>query len=161
MQSVDTSADRPIPSVNEQIAADHHAINAERSSLALLLRPEGLEDKDFEAWKLAALRRLRRFQATLLMHFDLEEVTAFKESVMAHAPHYASRLTQLEEEHLKIASDLDHVITLLKRTGGTEDPLIERLHLRLTGVLELLENHEEAERELFQSALYQDLGEGD
>ena len=151
----------PIPSVNDQIQADHQAISSKRAELTGAFDADRIDDANYEAWKLDTLRRLRNFQAILLMHFDLEEVTAFKEEVLGMAPQFASRMAHLEEEHLKIARDLDHVITLFKRTHGPEDPILVRLRKRLAAVLELLHEHEEEERDLFQKAMYQELGVGD
>ncbi len=152
-----------IPSVNDQIHSDHKAIERERRSLADLLDPSQGDLGDFQAWKLSVLRRLRRFQGVLLMHFDLEEVTAFKEEVLLLAPQYATRLAKLEEEHLKIASDLNHVIRTVKRIPNPDEDMLERVHQRLTAVLAMLTHHEAQERDMFQSAMYQEqeLGAGD
>jgi hypothetical protein len=148
-------------SLTDRIHSDHEALEGSMGSLEGLLCPCEEDGADFIPWKLHVLHRLRRFQADLLRHFDLEETTNYGGDLLLHAPHYAHRVDQLEEEHIKIANDLEHIISMTKRVQSVNAPILKRLDHRLCGVLDCLKRHEEDERELLQNTYNQELGVGD
>lgn len=117
--------------------------------------------EDFATWKFSFLMQLRDFQMVLLKHFDFEEEGGFLSEILRVAPRLSYRLGEVEAEHRKIGSQLAHLIAEFKRMDCLTEPRHLRLRARTKALGEILHAHEATERELIQSAYYDDFGAGD
>jgi len=117
--------------------------------------------EDFINWKLGLLWQLRDFHNQLQKHFDLEEQGGYNENLARQAPHLVPKIEHLEEEHLKIISDLNHIIQIIKETDHVESAKIERSKCRIDELIAFIRKHEAVENEVIQEAFYQDYGIGD
>ena len=146
--------------LNDRIESDHQALHGTMKELekTFSVVPKPAE---FANWKLDLLWQLRDFNNQLQKHFDLEESTDYNIEISRVAPHLLRRIEHLEEDHLKIISDLSHILGVLKRIDHIESGNIERVKARVDGLISFLRKHEAAEREVMQEAYYQDYGGGD
>ena len=119
------------------------------------------EATSFKSWKIELLWQLRDFHNQLQKHFDLEESGGFNEELARLAPHLVSKVEHLEEEHLKIISDLNHILGVLKGIEHVGSSKIDRVKCRVEGLVSFIRAHETAEHDVIQEAYYQDYGVGD
>jgi len=146
--------------MNDLVENDHRALLKALADLDNAFS-ELPEMSGFNQWKLERLWQLRDFLNQLQKHFDLEEAGGFNEELTRSAPQLASRIAGLEEDHLKITSDLNHILDVLKPVPNIESPRIERVKVRLAELIAFIRRHEAEETDLIQEALYQDFGVGD
>jgi len=146
--------------MNEQVENDHHALLDTLKQLDSAFE-EIPERDDFTNWKLQRLWQLRDFQNQLQKHFDLEESGGYNEELRRMAPQLSSRIEHLEEDHLKITSDLNHILDVLKLIQHVDSAKLERVKCRVEGLVSFIRRHESEENDVIQEAYYQDFGVGD
>ncbi len=146
--------------ISARIEEEHKQLRACMESLVEELEKD-IDPARFKEWKLDFLLRLRDFQNNLQKHFDLEEEGGYMADIMQVAPQYAFRLENLREEHRKIITDLNHIVSVLKGIDHPSPSGIERLRRRVHDLLELFRQHESEEYRLIQEAYMQDYGQGD
>ncbi|NQV72144.1 hypothetical protein HQ496_03400 [bacterium] len=142
--------------IENEHKALHVSLNQLDTAFDVLPGPD-----DFKNWKLGLLWQLRDFQNQLQKHFDLEESGGFTSDMTKIAPHLVSKIEDLEEDHLKIISDLTHILDVLKSIQHAESAKIDRVKCRMEGLLSFIRNHESAENAIIQEAYFQDMGVGD
>ena len=77
------------------------------------------------------------------------------------APHLCARIDQLEEDHRKISSDLNHIIDVMKATRQADTAKLERIQKRVADLIQFIRSHEAAETDVIQEAFDQEMGLGD
>lgn len=146
-------------SMNQLVESDHKALLKALSDLETAF--EHPDTEMFGEWKLERLWQLRDFLNQLQKHFDLEETGGFNEKMSRTAPHLVAQIEHLEEDHLKITSDLTHIIDVLKGVYQPDSPKLQRVHSRVQDLVQFIRVHEAAETDIIQEAFYQELGAGD
>lgn len=146
--------------MNQRIESDHKALHKalERIDHAF---DEVPNRTNFKNWKIELLWQLRDFLNQLQKHFDLEESGGFNEDMARIAPQLLPKLEHLEEEHLKIVSDLTHILDVLKSVDHPDSGRLERVKHRVETLAEFIRTHEAAEHAIIQEAYFQDYGGGD
>lgn len=148
-----------VHSMNELVESDHKALLRALAELETAFREPELAK--FDEWKLERLWQLRDFLNLLQKHFDLEETGGFNAKMSRMAPHLCARIEQLEEDHRKISSDLNHIIDVMKGTRQTDSAKLERIQQRVEELVQFIRSHEAAETDVIQEAFYQEMGLGD
>ena len=143
-----------------QIENEHKALHISLNQLDTAF-DELPVSENFQNWKLGLLWQLRDFQNQLQKHFDLEESGGFTADMTRVAPHLVSKIEDLEEDHLKIISDLIHILDVLKSISRADSAKIDRVKCRVEGLLSFIRKHETAENAIIQEAYFQDMGVGD
>ncbi len=143
-----------------RVEKDHQELRASIDRLSTLFDAE-IDAEGFVCWKLDLLWQLRDFQNQLLKHFDLEEDGGYNADLIHIAPHLASQVAHLEEDHRKIISDLSHILDNLKRIECACSPTLLQVKDRLASLLTFIRKHESEENAILQEAYYQDYGVGD
>ena len=143
-----------------RIESDHKNLHESLDNL------DGVFDRNYEeggfaVWKLDRLWQLRDFQNQLQKLFDLEEDGGYNEDLIRLAPHLASQVAHLGEDHRKIISDLYHILDVLKKVVDEHSPNIARVRERIEVLVEFIRGHESKENAVIQEAYYQDYGVGD
>lgn len=146
-------------SMNELVENDHKALLKALNELETAF--DEPDTGHFNEWKLERLWQLRDFLNQLQKHFDLEESGGFNERMSQTAPHLVARIEHLEEDHLKITSDLIHIIDVVKSVHKADSPKMDRIRLRVGELVTFIRDHEAAETDIIQEAFYQEMGLGD
>ncbi len=143
-----------------RIERDHQELRASIDQLSTLFDAK-IDAEGFIGWKLDLLWQLRDFQNQLQKHFDLEEDGGYNADLIRIAPHLASQVAHLEEDHRKIISDLSHILDNIKRIEGERSPMLLRVKDRVASLLTFIREHESEENAIIQEAYYQEYGVGD
>ena len=146
--------------MNHRIESDHRELlnTLDELDAAFAILPEA---SDFINWKLEMMWKLRDFHNQLQKHFDVEEHGGYNEKLARQAPHLIPRIEHLEEDHLKITSDLNHILEVVKSIDHVQSAKIERAKCRLEDLIKFIRKHEDAENEVIQEVYFQDYGIGD
>lgn len=145
--------------MNELVDSDHKALLSALTDLETAFDEPDIAH--FGEWKLERLWQLRDFLNQLQKHFDLEETGGFNEKMARTAPHLCARIEHLEEDHLKITSDLNHIIDVMKGIYASDSPKLQRVRSRVLDLVTFIREHEAAETDVIQEAFYQEIGMGD
>lgn len=143
-----------------RVEEDHRNLHTSLDSLDGVFEKH-CEKGGFAVWKLDLLWQLRDFQNQLQKHFDLEEDGGYNADLIRLAPHLAPQIGNLEEDHRKIISDLNHILDVLKSVVDGESPTLARVQERVEGLVIFIREHESKEHAIIQEAYYQDYGVGD
>jgi hypothetical protein len=146
--------------LNSLIEKDHEALQHAMKELEVAF-DDNPSPVDFLNWKLQRLWQLRDFNNQIQKHFDLEENDGYNEELIRIAPHLFGQIEHLEEDHLKISTDLNHIIQVLKQVDRVESAKIDRVKVRVKRLVRYIHEHEDAELRINQDAYYQDIGGGD
>jgi hypothetical protein len=143
-----------------QIENDHKALHASLDALSTAFDKMPADDAFF-GWKLKMLWQLRDFHNQLQKHFDLEEHGGYNAELTRMAPQLLPQIEHLEEDHLKISSDLCHIVDVLKGIYRVDSAKMSRVGDRTKELIQFIRDHEAAEHAIIQEAYYQDYGVGD
>lgn len=112
--------------MNQRIENDHKALHSALKHIDVAF-DEVPDFATFKDWKIELLWLLRDFLNQLQKHFDLEESGGFNDELSRIAPHLLAQVEHLEEEHLKIVSDLTHILDILKTVNRPDSGKMERV----------------------------------
>ena len=151
---------KDVKSMSQRIENDHKALHKALNQIDNAFE-EIPDTTTFKTWKIELLWQLRDFLNQLQKHFDLEESGGFNEELSRIAPQLLSKVEHLEEEHLKIVSDLTHILGVLKAVHHPDSGKLERVQHRVEALTAFIRAHEAAEHAIIQEAYFQDYGVGD
>lgn len=107
-------------------------------------------------WMALLAQELRDLTSTLTEHFAYEERGGYLPIIGNKHPRFAHQIEALAAQHDQIRAglaDAAHEVS----AGGT----VEALRASLARIARAVVDHERAESELIQSAMYDDIGPGD
>jgi hypothetical protein len=118
------------------------------------------EEENFHSWKLNFLWQLRDFGNQLKKHFDLEEFGGYNAELVKLASHLLPKIETIEEEHLKISSDIEHILDVFKGIQRVNSAKLHRVGGKVSDLIHFIRDHEATEHASIQEAYYQDYSVG-
>lgn len=144
--------------ITQHALEEHQAVREKRQEILDFLE-ERTFDSD-EEWAVACMDVFRPFFEHLRQHFNLEETGGFMKPVLEVRPTLHPQIEKLKQEHVEMLEAGNLVLKCLDGQPNV-DWTLEDVCSRILNLLDVLEEHEEAENRLLVTAFHTDLGSGD
>jgi len=141
----------------EQVEDDHEALKAGLKQIEAECGSE-INPDEFGEWKRRFIKLLRKFNTSMLNHFDLEEDGGYLAEIIAEAPHTFKEVKNLEAEHEQFICDLSGIILVLKQMESFSPKKLKDCKEKLSILISSLREHEKTENALVQSTYSTDIG---
>ncbi len=145
------------PSIVSQVEDEHVVLKQEMGALSLFAMQEKTNN-DFGDWRLQFVWQLRDFKNRLLKHFDLEEEGGFMRDVLDVSPQSFNKVEELKAEHEEIASDLERITATIRGMRERNSETLQTVRSDLNDIITVLRKHESDENQLIQRAYYREYG---
>ena len=141
----------------EQVEDDHEALKAGLKQIEAECANDINRD-EFGSWKRRFIKLLRKFNMSMLNHFDLEEEGGYLAEIIAEAPQSFKAVKNLEAQHEQFICDLSRIILVLKQMESFSPEKLQECKENLSLLISSLREHEKTENTLVQSAYSTDIG---
>ena len=142
-----------------QLQQEHQMIGAAAKELKDLVERPVSPHEEPSNWMNSARESLFSLGSHLKTHFAFEEFGGFMEEVVGASPNASPQVECLKQDHQTILAESERLCRMAR--GGSPSSETSQLRKKILHLLELLNQHENAENELVQRVLMDDIGTTD
>jgi hypothetical protein len=106
---------------------------------------------DFVLWKIEFIWQMREFKNNLYKHFDFEDDSGLFDNFPDQDNKYANRGERFRTEHKQILSNLDKILTRLKRIKNINDSELKAIESDIFDLVSDIRRHEKEEIKIVHS----------